>query len=181
MSNVCLVSLRLTEAQNRQSTGRTHMPQAPGWSWGPRYSQRAALVQRAVQKCPTDPWPWESLGGPWTAIPSLQTDIWETTRWAPSVLLATYTESRCPSQGSQVQRIGNKGRTLWFFPLLWWGKWRPQDMPSTPYNLQAQLSDTVDIYSLLSYTSPFKNTLDELTDWILIESPQSRETKEQKI
>ena len=54
-------------------------------------------------------------------------------------------------------------------------------MPSTPYNLQAQLSDTVDIYSLLSYTSPFKNTLDELTDWILIESPQSRETKEQKI
>ena len=37
-------------------------------------------------------------------------------------------------------------------------------MPSTHYNLQAQLNDTADIYSLLSHTSPFKNTLDELTD-----------------
>ena len=50
-----------------------------------------------------------------------------------------------------------------------------------PLQSPGTLSDTVDIYSLLSYTSSFKNTLDELTDWILVESPQSKETKKQKI
>lgn len=56
------------------------------------------------------------------------------------------------------------GKDVVVLPIALMGKVEAPRHAEYPLQSPGTLSDTVDIYSLLSYTSSFKNTLDELTD-----------------